>query len=74
MLELASCRECGGVKPCIPFRGVKGLERIPYVNYCCPECDEATDEWLDGELQNYYSQLEDVGRSLKGKKKEGGRQ
>ena len=51
MLEMARCRECGEVKPCIPFRGVRGEERILYVNYYCPECDEAIDEFIDRELE-----------------------
>lgn len=55
MLELARCRECGEVKLCIPFRGVQrkdGVERC-YVNYYCPECDEAIDEFIDLELERY---------------------
>jgi len=55
MLELARCRECKNVKPCIPFRGFRGKE--PIVSYYCPECDEAIDEWLDGELERVNSLL-----------------
>lgn len=46
MLEVAKCRECGEVKPCISFRWVK-LSGESGVNHYCPECDDAIGEWLD---------------------------
>jgi len=51
MLELAKCRECGKVKLCIANRGFRHGE--PIVSYYCPECDEAIDEWLDGEVERW---------------------
>jgi len=50
MLELAKCRECQEVKPCIAFRGRDKYGNLR-VGYYCPECDELLDEWLDPEVQ-----------------------
>ena len=60
MLELARCRECGEVKLCIPFHWQSLKTGECGVNYYCPECDEAIDEWIDEELERWYQPLKTV--------------
>lgn len=63
MLELAQCRECGEVKPCIAFRGFR--DGKPVVSHYCPECDEELEEWLGHEVDQFYSAFK-VGGVSKG--------
>ena len=62
-LELARCIECDEVKLCIPspWQSLKTGESG--VNYYCPECDEAMDEWLDRELELWREKCRPVVRS-----------
>jgi len=59
MLEVAKCRECGEIKPCIPIRGLKP-GGISGVSHYCPECDDEIDEWLDDELDRWL----DISREI----------
>ena len=61
MLEVARCRECKEIKPCIPFRWAK-LDGESGVNHYCPGCDEEIDEWLDGELDRWVDISQEIFR------------
>ncbi|MBA7657271.1 hypothetical protein ES703_65206 [subsurface metagenome] len=63
MLEVARCRECKEIKPCIPFRWeIPALAGNPRsgVNHYCPECDDAIEEWLDGSLDTWLDISQEI--------------
>jgi len=46
-LVKAKCRECGEVKPCVPFAWHSFKPVASGVNYYCPGCNQAIDDGFD---------------------------